>query len=69
PGSEILLAHSTGDVVAALGLSDNEIATLGRRARERVLDEHTSAHRAAELDRILNDAFASTSRGTMEEAV
>ncbi|TGS36343.1 glycosyltransferase, partial [Mesorhizobium sp. M1D.F.Ca.ET.184.01.1.1] len=41
----------------------------GRRARERVLDEHTSAHRAAELDRILNDAFASLSRSTMEEVV
>ncbi|PBC06948.1 glycosyltransferase [Mesorhizobium sp. WSM3859] len=69
PGSEILLAHGTGDVVAALGLSDNEIETLGRRARERVLDEHTSAHRAAELDRILNDAFSSMASGTMEEVV
>ncbi|TPI57616.1 glycosyltransferase [Mesorhizobium sp. B3-1-7] len=68
PGSEILLAHTTDDVVAALGLSDSEIEALGRRARERVLDEHTSAHRAAELDRILN-AAVSTAGGAMEEVV
>jgi spore maturation protein CgeB len=69
PGSEILLADTTGDVVAALQLTDSEVETLGRRARERVLDEHTSAHRAAELDRILNDAVSATTAGRMEEAV
>ncbi|SFQ07559.1 Spore maturation protein CgeB [Mesorhizobium sp. NFR06] len=69
PGSEILLAHTTADVVAALELPDHEVNALGRRARERVLDEHTSAHRAAELDRILNGAATARPVGRMEEAV
>ncbi|AEH90874.1 CgeB family protein [Mesorhizobium opportunistum] len=69
PGKEILLAHSTEDVVAALGLSDGEIEALRRRARERVLDEHTSARRAAELDRILNEAARAPASEQMKEAV
>ncbi|TIQ36162.1 MAG: glycosyltransferase [Mesorhizobium sp.] len=68
PGSEILLAHCTDDVVAALDLSDGELEALRRRARERVLDEHTSAHRATELDRILNDAAGSATE-PMREAI
>lgn len=52
PGSEIHVAHSAGDVVDALsGAIDLE--GLGKSARERVLDEHTADHRAAELETIL----------------
>jgi len=57
-GSEILAARSTADVVAALDLTDAEIAKIGRTAQDRTLSEHTSAHRAVELLRILE-----TSRG------
>ena len=69
PGSEIVLAHSTDDVVAALGLSDAELEALRRKARERVLDEHTSTRRAAELDRILNEAVRAQASEALKEAV
>ncbi|MBZ9761202.1 glycosyltransferase [Mesorhizobium sp. CA8] len=69
PGKEILLAHSTEDVIAAIGLPDTELDTLRRRARERVLDEHTSTRRAAELDRILNEAAEAQAGEDMKEAV
>ncbi|UCI29761.1 glycosyltransferase [Mesorhizobium sp. B4-1-4] len=69
PGSEILLADTTDDVVAALSLSDRELDALRTRARERVLDEHTSARRAADLDQMLNDALHAPARDQMKEAV
>ena len=56
PGSEILIADDTGDALAALGASDAELARVGRRARERTLDEHTAGNRAAELERLIEDA-------------
>ncbi|AZO28721.1 MULTISPECIES: glycosyltransferase [unclassified Mesorhizobium] len=69
PGSEIVIAHSTDDVVAALGLSDAELEALRRQARERVLDEHTSTRRAAELDGILNEAVRAQASEPIKEAV
>jgi spore maturation protein CgeB len=54
PGHEILLAHSTDDALAAIDLSDAELAAIARRARERTLDEHTLTRRAREMI----DAFA-----------
>ncbi len=59
PGREILLASTADDVVKILrDLPPEEGAVIGRRARERVLREHTSAHRAAELERMLEDVHA-----------
>lgn len=49
PREEILIANSTEDALAALDCSDEELARIGRAGRERVLNEHTSAHRADEL--------------------
>ena len=49
PGTEILLADGTDDVVAALDLSEDEVRRIGTAARERTFAEHTSARRAAEL--------------------
>jgi spore maturation protein CgeB len=49
PGREILLARTTDDALAALDRSPEELAAIGWRARERVLAEHTSAHRARDL--------------------
>jgi spore maturation protein CgeB len=69
PGSEILVAHDTEDVVAALKLPRQELDAIRNRARERVLCEHTSARRAAELDAMLNDALQRPGRDMMEEAV
>lgn len=48
-GEELLVARDTEDVVEALSRSPEELARIGRAARERVLAEHTSAHRAREL--------------------
>lgn len=56
PGSEVLIARSTEDAIAALDLSDAEIARIARAARERVLAEHTSDHRARELIALVEGA-------------
>ncbi|TJX04298.1 MAG: glycosyltransferase family 1 protein, partial [Mesorhizobium sp.] len=70
PGSEIILADSTDDVVAAVGLPDSEVDAIRRRARERVLDEHTSAQRARELDRLLSDSLQCLTAGEpLKEAI
>jgi spore maturation protein CgeB len=58
PGSEILLAADTPDVLAALDRSDAELAAIARRARERTLDEHTAGRRAAALVAALEAARA-----------
>jgi spore maturation protein CgeB len=49
PGLEILTASAPEDTLAALARDDAELARIGRAARERTLDEHTSAHRAGQL--------------------
>jgi spore maturation protein CgeB len=56
PGSEILVAKDSRDVVAALERPDEELKTIGRAARERALKEHTSAHRAIQLEQLLTTA-------------
>jgi spore maturation protein CgeB len=53
PRTEILVCHTTGDVLAALRMPDGEIASIARAARERTLDCHTAAHRARELVALL----------------
>lgn len=54
PGEEILLPQDTTGVVRILSdLSDNERLRIGQRARQRILDEHTSQHRAAQFEEIV----------------
>jgi spore maturation protein CgeB len=51
PGREILLASSAPQVLEYLQhLPDDERAGIGLAARERVLQSHTSVHRAIELE-------------------
>jgi spore maturation protein CgeB len=57
PGSELLLATTERDVLAALDTDDAEIERIRRNARERTLDQHTSAHRARELCGLLEDTL------------
>jgi spore maturation protein CgeB len=57
PGKEILIVRSTPDVEDALALPDSELSRIAQAARERVLAEHTSAHRAAELVRLLEETL------------
>jgi spore maturation protein CgeB len=51
PGEEILMAHTVEDALHYLcDLSEGDRTAMGERARQRVLSEHTAAHRAAELE-------------------
>jgi spore maturation protein CgeB len=56
PGAEILTASNTGDAIDAISLPRGELARIAAAARERVLSEHTSAVRAAELEALLDAA-------------
>jgi spore maturation protein CgeB len=49
PGREILVADTTGDVLMAMDLADEDLIAMARRARERTLDEHTAQRRAREM--------------------
>lgn len=57
PGEEIVIARGTDNVVQAMRMGDGARDAIARRARERTLDEHTSARRAAELEALLDGAF------------
>ena len=50
PGREIVLADSPAAVVEVLGWDAERRQAIGSAARRRVLAEHTSRHRAAELE-------------------
>jgi spore maturation protein CgeB len=49
PGDQIRVVRGAHDVLAALEAGDGELARMGARARERVLEEHSSETRASEL--------------------
>jgi spore maturation protein CgeB len=56
PGRDILVAQTTEEALAALDLPDTTLVAMARRARERVLAEHTAERRAAELIAALEGA-------------
>jgi spore maturation protein CgeB len=59
PGEEILLAQRPEEVLAFLReIPDDARRAMGDKARERVLAQHTAAHRAAELVGHLEEAAA-----------
>lgn len=64
PGEEILVARTAAETIGALGRSDAELARIARRGQERVLSQHTADHRAAELERILEQAGSSLQSDT-----
>lgn len=52
PGAELVIVHDVDEAVATYQMLLDDAATareMGRRARERVLDEHTTLHRARRL--------------------
>ena len=57
PWREVIIARTTDDVLEAIDLSAAERARIGRAARERTLDCHTSAIRARELERLLEPSW------------
>jgi spore maturation protein CgeB len=57
PGKEIAVAESTDDVLRYLWeTSSEEARQMGQAARVRVLQQHTAAHRALELQHLLEHA-------------
>jgi spore maturation protein CgeB len=46
---ELLVVHSTEDVMRALALPDTELQRIATRARQRTLDEHTGRRRAEQF--------------------
>lgn len=56
PGREILMARDSATVIDAIEGAD--ATAIGEAARARVLDAHTAAHRAAELEAYLAEATA-----------
>lgn len=53
-GEEILLPRDADDVIRMIReLSDEERIRVGRRARQRILDEHTSEHRAQQFEEVV----------------
>ncbi|HEV7509147.1 MAG TPA: glycosyltransferase [Thermoanaerobaculia bacterium] len=68
PGREILLAATPEDVETILcKVPEAERRRIGRRARQRVLAEHTAAHRAATLESYLREVAVTA--GMAEETV
>jgi spore maturation protein CgeB len=58
PGEEILVARDGRDVVELLGgLSLERAREIGRRARTRVLEQHTYSHRATAADAVFRAAL------------
>ena len=56
-GKEILVARSCQDVLDYLHMPDTERMAIARRAQQKVLRSHTSAHRAAELEQYWEEVF------------
>jgi spore maturation protein CgeB len=65
PGSEIVVASESRDVLAALSLRDAELRAIARRARERVLAEHTAERRARELVGLITRSAGPSVRKTL----
>jgi spore maturation protein CgeB len=61
PGREILIAEKASEVLRYLRKSDEERKRIAARARERVLGEHTAAHRARELEMYVAEASSEVS--------
>jgi spore maturation protein CgeB len=68
PGREIILADLPEQVVEVLTRTDAaSAAAMGRAARQRVLNGHTAADRAAELEASLLEAAAAGAEPELEE--
>jgi spore maturation protein CgeB len=67
PGREIVLAGSPDDVLAVLRETSHAArGAMAEAARRRILDQHTAAHRAAELEAHLSEAIARRRRAERE---
>ena len=58
PGKEVLPVARTKDVLDALDLSDQELASVAEAGRTRALERHTALNRAVELESMLNSVVS-----------
>lgn len=58
PAEEILVVHDVRETIAAISLPRAELRRIGAAGRQRVMDQHTAMHRAAEMESILDQVFA-----------
>jgi spore maturation protein CgeB len=56
PGEEVMVARTAQDVVDTLELTEAQTRRIALAAHERVLARHTAAHRAQELEHLLEQA-------------
>lgn len=63
PGEELLVARDAEDTVRALEMPREELERIARRARERVLEEHTAERRVMELEAAIEEASGATVEG------
>lgn len=70
PGREILVAHSSADVLTYLrDYDESALRAIASRARTRVLARHTAAHRARELEDYVSEALAGTPKSPSDQHV
>ena len=69
PGREILVARTTEEAIEALRRPAEDLARLGRAARQRVLAEHTAEARARQLVAILQHRPAFLTQGPCPESL
>jgi spore maturation protein CgeB len=63
PGEEILLPHDEYEVACILQqMPHSEVERIGRAARERILAQHTAAHRAMEFELIVETVLGGKSQ-------
>jgi spore maturation protein CgeB len=60
PGIEVIVAHDTADVLAALALGDDQLRLIGQAARERTLSCHTAMQRARDFEGAIASVLAAT---------
>jgi len=58
PNREIIIAHAAEQVLATLALPEQRRAAIGHAGRKRVLAQHTAAHRARDLERLVLERAA-----------
>ena len=66
PGTEILPVCSAEDVFQTLSLSDKELQSISRAARERTLSAHTGESRVRELETLCEKVLSRTDFMTEE---
>jgi spore maturation protein CgeB len=68
PGSEVLVASSAADAMAAVDASDAELQRIARAGRARTLEQHSSDQRAGELIAALEQTRSSSHPEQLAEA-